>query len=139
MKPRKPFAFIAGAIALVLAPGASAQSSTPINNVGTIEGRVVDAGRGDYVEGARIVVEGTTLETFTEADGSFRLSNVPAGLAQLKVFFTGLAPRSDSIAVSAGQTVRHESRSRLAESPPASPVPATSWRWIRCSSRRRAR
>jgi iron complex outermembrane receptor protein len=71
--------------------------------VGTIEGRVLNARSGEYVEGARITVPGTTLETFTEADGTFRLTNVPAGPARVTTFYTGLPPQTVPAVVAAGQ------------------------------------
>jgi len=37
---------------------------------GTIEGRVINATNGEYVERARLTVEGTSLETFTDAGGA---------------------------------------------------------------------
>jgi TonB-dependent receptor len=74
--------------------------------VGTIEGRVLNARTGEYVEGARLTVPGTSLETFTDADGSFRLSNVPAGPARVTTFYTGLPPQTTPTVVAAGQTAR---------------------------------
>ena len=57
---------------------------------GAIEGRVFDAGRGEFLENALVRVEGTTREALTDATGSYRLSFVPAGEARLRVFYTGL-------------------------------------------------
>ncbi|MCX6934144.1 MAG: carboxypeptidase regulatory-like domain-containing protein, partial [Verrucomicrobia bacterium] len=57
---------------------------------GTIEGRVINATNGEYVERARLTVEGTALETFTDSGGNFRLVGVPAGTARVAAFFTGL-------------------------------------------------
>ena len=45
----------------------------------TIEGRVSNARTGEYLENARITVEGTTLEAFTDRSGAYRLINVPPG------------------------------------------------------------
>jgi TonB-dependent receptor len=75
---------------------------------GTIEGRVFDSGRGEFLERARIVVDGTTIETFTDSSGQYRLSNVPAGEIKVRVFFTGLLPQTTSVAVGAGNTVQHD-------------------------------
>ena len=36
---------------------------------GTIEGRVLNATNGSYLGNARVVVEGTSLQTFTDAAG----------------------------------------------------------------------
>jgi TonB-dependent receptor len=75
---------------------------------GTIEGRVSRPATGEYLENARISVEGTSLETLTSAGGNFRLSAVPAGTVRLRTFFTGLAPQTSAVTVAAGQTVRYD-------------------------------
>jgi TonB-dependent receptor len=77
---------------------------------GTIEGRVLNARSGEYLEGARVSVEGTPLQVFTEADGTFLLANVPAGAARVTVFFTGLTPQTTTVAVTAGQVAQQEIR-----------------------------
>lgn len=73
---------------------------------GTIEGRVLNARTGGYLENARVSIEGTALETFTESDGSYRLANVPAGTVRLRTFYTGQPVRTDQVTVAAGQTLR---------------------------------
>ena len=75
---------------------------------GTIEGRVFNSRSGAWVENARISVEGTGLVTFSDADGVYRLTPVPAGAVTLRVFFTGFAPQTETIAVAAGQTVTRD-------------------------------
>ena len=45
---------------------------------GTIEGRVSHAGNASYLENARVMIEGTRFETFTDATGAYRLVDVPA-------------------------------------------------------------
>jgi TonB-dependent receptor len=81
----------------------AAQSST-----GTIEGRVFNPISGDYVEHARVTVDGTTLETFTDSAGQFRLTNVAAGEARLRVFFTGFEPKIETVTVSPGSSARRD-------------------------------
>ncbi|MEN9635806.1 MAG: hypothetical protein RL077_4210 [Verrucomicrobiota bacterium] len=76
--------------------------------VGTIEGRVFNPRTGEYLEHARVTVEKTGLETFTDSSGQYRLSQVPAGAVTLKVFFTGLDMQSAIVAVSAGATVQRD-------------------------------
>ena len=71
---------------------------------GAVDGRVLDEARGDYLQNARITVEGTSLETFTDAGGYFVLGNVPAGAGKLRVFYTGVAPVTVPISITAGQT-----------------------------------
>src|SRR5687767_2898442 len=76
--------------------------------VGTIEGQISNSARGEHVERARVTVDGTLLETFTQPDGSYRLSNVPAGSAVVRTFFTGFPTHVQTVAVTAGQTARHD-------------------------------
>ena len=78
-----------------------AQSAT-----GSVEGRVVNPATGEYLERARVTVEGTAIETFTDADGAFRLANLPAGTVRVRTFFTGFAEKRDEIAVTSGQVTR---------------------------------
>jgi TonB-dependent receptor len=75
---------------------------------GVVEGRVLHGGSGDYLENARVTVEGTNIEAATRSDGSFTLAPVPAGTARLRVFFTGLAPQVFAVDVPAGATVRRD-------------------------------
>src|SRR5436190_1668978 len=46
---------------------------------GTIEGRVIDPRRGEFLENARLTLEGSTQEVFTDATGQYRFTGVPAG------------------------------------------------------------
>ncbi len=91
-------------VLIALALPASAQVAA----VGTIEGRVLNARSGEYLEGAHLTVQGTTLETFTDGDGFYRLTNVPAGTARVTTFYTGLPLQTLTVTVAAGQTVQHE-------------------------------
>ena len=87
---------------------------------GTIAGRVFHPASGQYVEGARITVAGTSLETFTDNDGTFRLDGVPAGDARVRVFYTGTAPRLEPVRITAGQTAQLD----VSLAPTAAPPPA---------------
>jgi iron complex outermembrane recepter protein len=75
---------------------------------GAIEGRVMNARNGEYVERARLTVEGTALETFTGDGGQFRLTNVPPGEVKVKIFFTGADPQTATVVVPAGATVQRD-------------------------------
>ncbi|MEO6246811.1 MAG: carboxypeptidase regulatory-like domain-containing protein, partial [Opitutaceae bacterium] len=75
---------------------------------GTIEGRVINATTGRYLVNARVTVDGTALEAFTDEVGAYRLAGVPAGRVTLKAFFTGLSPFSDQVMVVAGQIASRE-------------------------------
>ena len=81
-------------------------ASSPTTAAGSIEGRVFNATTGANLERARVTLDGTQLETFTDEEGRFRLASVPAGTAQVRVFYTGLAVSTQAIAVSPGETAQ---------------------------------
>ena len=56
---------------------------------GTVTGRVMNARSGEYLENARITVEGTDLQALTDNLGRYTLANVPVGTARLRAFHTG--------------------------------------------------
>lgn len=105
MKPKLLVRFLTllPLIALLALPVLRGQSAT-----GLLEGRVFNAASGTYVEGARVAIEGTALETATDADGRFLLSSVPAGEARLRVTFTGAAPSVTTVSIAAGQTATQD-------------------------------
>ena len=85
---------------LMLAPGLGAAEAA----TGTIAGRVMNPRTGEYIEGARLTVAGTTLEAFTDSGGSYRLTLVPAGAAQVTAFYTGVTPQTLRVEVAGGRT-----------------------------------
>ena len=100
---------------LSLVPSLKAQT-TPS---GTIEGRVSNPRTGENIERARVTVEGTLLESFTDSSGQYRLTNVPAGVARVKVFYTGLTVQTDSVNVTAGATTQRDFTLAVGAPPPA--------------------
>src|SRR4051812_27224399 len=77
-------------------------------SVGSIEGRVLNAAAGNYLNNARVTVEGTAIETFTDSFGQYRLAHVPAGDVKVKVFYTGLPAQTASVSVAPGQSVQRD-------------------------------
>lgn len=75
---------------------------------GSLEGRVTNPATGTIVERARITVEGTILETFSDADGYYRLPNVPVGTVQVRASFSGFPPATATVSVSAGQSATRD-------------------------------
>ena len=79
-------------------------STLPAQTSGTgeVRGRVYSSSSGSYLNRVRLTVKGTSLETFTDSSGSFTLTRVPAGSAEVTATYTGLAPRSAAVTVAAG-------------------------------------
>ena len=92
--------------ALLLAFVAPALAGEPAT--GLIVGRVLNATSGNYLNNARVTIDGTTSETFTDESGDFRLGPVAAGTVRLTAAFSGLGAQSVTLTVPSGGTVRHE-------------------------------
>ncbi len=90
---------LAAGIAMIAFPAGAQRLA-----MGTIEGRVSNPRSGEYLENARVVIEGTRFETFTDSHGQYRLSNVPAGAVRLRVFFTSFNVQTEVVTIPAGGT-----------------------------------
>lgn len=97
-----PFRLIAALI--FLAAPASAQSP----GTGIVEGRVMNARTGEYLEKARVSIEGTSLEALTGPGGFYRITDVPAGTLSVRAFYTGLDVHVEPVPVAAGQTATRD-------------------------------
>ncbi len=91
---------------------------------GTIEGRITNPATGGVLENARISVVGSAPEALSDAGGFYRLDGVPAGAAQVRVFFSGFPPVSASVRVAAGQTAQRDFALSLAAPGPGKTLAA---------------
>ncbi len=107
MKPKNPLALMVGWLALSLTANPAAHAADA-SSAGTIEGRVSNPANGEYLEKARVMVEGTSIETLTDATGFYRLSNVPPGTARVNVFYTGFGVQTDEVRVGGSEAVHHD-------------------------------
>lgn len=74
------------------------------SGTGTITGRVLNKGTGEYLRNATVTVVGTNISAVAEAGGNFRLNAVPVGSQKLLVTYAGLDNAEQEVAVTAGQT-----------------------------------
>ncbi|WP_116811204.1 carboxypeptidase regulatory-like domain-containing protein [Steroidobacter cummioxidans] len=72
---------------------------------GGVRGRVLNKATGEYVRNAEIRVQGTTIVTYSESGGNFRLNGVPAGEITVVVRYTGLQESQAAVTVVADQIV----------------------------------
>lgn len=75
---------------------------------GVITGRVSNLVAGSFIGNVRVAVDGTTLETYTQVDGQYRLVNVPAGEVTLRVSYLNFARESARVPLTAGQIVTRD-------------------------------
>lgn len=92
------------AILVAVASLSSAQSQP----VGNLSGTVLDQATRSPLNGAKILVEGTPLETVTHRGGSFFLSGIPAGSMTLRVSYLGLSTSSVSVDIAPNETATVE-------------------------------
>ncbi len=84
----------------LLTPAASAQPAA-----GTVTGRILNEGTGEYLRNAVVTVVGTTRTVTAEAGGAYTLPGVPAGLQRLLFTYEGLDPREETVTILPGQAV----------------------------------
>ena len=72
---------------------------------GSIRGRVTDQASGDLLQGAQVVVEGTSIGALVDRSGYYRLDRVPAGQQRLLIRYLGYGDFRTGVNVIAGQTV----------------------------------
>ena len=75
-------------------------------STGTIEGRVLNATSGSYLNNVQVAVKDSTVVASTNQNGEYRLVGVPAGPVTLTVAYTGLEPQAKTVQVSAGSIAR---------------------------------
>ena len=97
---------------------AAAAALLPVSAVfaATVEGRVLNAATGVYLNNARVVVEGSTLEAFTDGNGDFRINGVPAGQVRLRVTYAGLEPGTAAVLAAEGVPARNDAATSSAVS-----------------------
>jgi iron complex outermembrane receptor protein len=89
-------------IILLVSLFALATSSAKAQTSGSIRGRVTTTD-GEPVEAVSVGVQGQTFGSITDSQGSFTISNVPAGSYTVAVSAVGLKAAQQSVTVTAGQ------------------------------------
>ena len=72
-------------------------------NRGTIEGRVLNGATGNYIENARVRINGTSLETFTNSAGEYRFTQLPPGEIVVTATSHEFNPETKQVQIAAGQ------------------------------------
>jgi len=104
MKSKNPLTLLGAWLALAIAPAHAAEPAAT-QPTAAISGRVQNVATGQYLNNARVTVQGTDLVAFTNQTGTYRLPHVPSGSVVLEVFYTGLDAQSVSVSAAQGQTV----------------------------------
>lgn len=80
--------------------------SAPVfgQSTGTVTGQVSNLATATFLDGAEVVVSGTTKSTTTDREGRYEL-NLPAGTVTLVVTYTGLEMKRVPVTIAAGARV----------------------------------
>jgi iron complex outermembrane receptor protein len=70
----------------------------------TLTGKVTDES-GEGLIGATVLLEGTTIGGITDVDGSYSVSNIPAGTYNVLFTYVGYTKNSRQVTLAAGQTL----------------------------------
>ncbi len=90
------------ALALLFAPTLWGQYT------GNVEGRVLNALTGNYMNRAVVTVEGTSIRAFTNNFGEYTLRGVPEGMQEIRAQFTGMNDVVERVEVVSGITVTQD-------------------------------
>ena len=83
---------------------AAQQPTRPAGQVGTVVGQVVATETKTPIQGAQVLVVGTTLRAGANAEGRYVLRGVPAGSHTVRVQMLGYAPAEQQVSVAADAT-----------------------------------
>jgi len=119
MHPRRSRLALVVALLTCVSVSAAESFGEPSAARGILEGRVLNAATGTYLENVRIRIAGTELETITDREGSYRLDGVSAGRAVVTASYIGLTEMTLPVQVSAGQVTRRDLELSLAGAPVA--------------------
>ncbi|HET6637803.1 MAG TPA: TonB-dependent receptor [Gemmatimonadota bacterium] len=82
---------------------ASAGALQAQGGYGRVSGRVVQAGSGEALTGAQVVVGGTSIGAVTDENGRYFLPRVPAGSQTIEVTYLGRSTATQTVTVADGQ------------------------------------
>ena len=99
MKQKKTTLFFAAITLLMLC----LSSVTFAQGTGIISGRVTDSQSGDYLPGANVMLQGTTIGGATDREGHYRIVNIPAGTYTMVARYMGYEEHSEEVTVTAGR------------------------------------
>lgn len=96
---------VAVGIALVLLGLVATGLPAPALAQGVVEGTVIDGKTGTPIPGAQVVVVGTSRGAATDAEGAYRIPDVPAGEQTIQAQFVGYGSEKQTVTVPDGETI----------------------------------
>jgi iron complex outermembrane recepter protein len=97
-------------LALLNTPLLAAAEST-----GTVAGSITSATTRNALQGATVTVPALNRAEFTDSSGAFLLPNLPAGVAELVISYTGFADERRTVTVRPGEATRLDTAMKPSE------------------------
>ena len=94
------------AAAAAPAPAATTAAAAT-GKIGTVYGKVTNAATGSVMSRAKVSVEGTDIETFSDEFGEYRLE-LPEGSVNIKVSYTGMKDKILDVEVMGGEIMMQD-------------------------------
>ncbi|HWA58106.1 MAG TPA: TonB-dependent receptor, partial [Gemmatimonadales bacterium] len=80
-------------------------AETMLAQAGRLAGKVTDASSGAGLEGARVVVTGTSIIETTDQEGRYTVRSIQPGRYQVRALRIGYQPKVDSVTIGPSETV----------------------------------
>jgi hypothetical protein len=93
-------AICAASVGLLFSTSPLFSQSAPAGSLG---GRVQNSAAGNYLNNARVTIEGTNVSTLTNEFGEYFFPNIPPGETRLTAFYSGLPAQTLAVNITAGQ------------------------------------
>lgn len=97
------FNSLPGAVILIAVLLALAGSPAVAQQMGTVQGIIVDGMTNQPLPGAQVIISGTSRGAYTNAQGRYLILNAPAGTYTIAVQLIGYADASREVVITAGQ------------------------------------
>ncbi len=80
-------------------------SNQLVAQTGTITGRITDAGNGEPLIGANVIIKGTSMGAASDIDGHYTILNVPVGPVTIKATYIGFEDQTQAVTLTLGETL----------------------------------
>jgi len=101
----KPIALVFSLIALLVLIQSGHDLFAQIGGSGSITGTITDAGSGETLPGANIMIQGTSMGAASDMKGHFVISKVPPGRYTLVVTYIGFKEKEAAVQVTPGAKI----------------------------------
>jgi len=112
MKPKKLTALMIGWLTLAVAPihiaRAADNNSASQVGTGTLTGTITNSATGRTLEGAQVMIVGSSRGAVTDITGTYQFDNLPSGNVVLSVSYTGLKTIEVPVEVTSERRIRQD-------------------------------